>query len=229
MVAVMVDDTQDLARDVSEAERLARRLDKPMGGLGVVFVLVVLGQTIAEGDVVVRVLAVAGWVLWSTFVAELALRAYVAKDQKRFWARNWWQLVFLAVPFLRFVRAFTFLRFVRVSSVVSAAVRGSRSTRRLLTGRIAWLGVVTAVVVLASSQLLYLAGLYDSYGEALSDAAMATVTGDALAPDSGFTRVLEVVLAIYSVAVFATLAAAVGAFYLEPGRAPASTTSAVDR
>ena len=217
----MVDDSRALPDDVGEAERLARRLDKPMGALGVVFVLVVLGQTVAEGAVVLRVLAVAAWVLWSTFVAELALRAYVAKDQRRFWARNWWQLVFLAVPFLRFVRAFAFLRFVRVSSVVSAAVRGSRSTRRLLTGRIAWLGVVTAVVVLASSQLLYLAGSYGSYGEALSDAAMATITGDALDPDSGFARVLEVVLAVYSVVVFATLAAAVGAFYLRSSGGPA--------
>ena len=59
-------------------------------------------------------------------------------------------MIFLVVPFLRFTRAFVLLRLARVGSVVSAAVRGSRSAGRLLTGRVAWLTVVTAVVVLAS-------------------------------------------------------------------------------
>ncbi len=203
-------------RSLSHAERLARRLDRPMGALGVVFLLVVLGQTVADDGGVLRVLSVVGWLLWSVFVAELALRAYLAKDQRRFWRRNWWQVVFLALPFLRFLRVLSFLRVARVSSVLSAAVRGSRSAGRLLSGRIAWLSVVTAVVVLASSQLLHLAGLYDSYGEALSDAAMSTITGAPLRAEGGFARILEVVLAVYSVAVFASLAAALGAYYLGP-------------
>ena len=51
---------------------------------------------------------------------------------------------------------------------------------------------------------------------------MATVTGEPLSPDGDVVRVLEVLLAVYSVAVFATLAAAVGAYYLGP-RTPAPT------
>ena len=208
-------DTQGVPpRGVPHAERLARRLDKPMGALGVLFLFVVLGQTVADDGRVLGVLAVLGWVLWSVFVAEFALRAYVAQDQRRFWRRNWWQVLFLAVPFLRFLRAVSLLRVARFSSVLSAAVRGSRSAGRLLSGRIAWLSVVTGVVVLASSQVLHLTGLYDSYADALNEAAMATVTGSRLSPDAGLARVLEVVLAVYSVAVFATLAAAMGAYFL---------------
>jgi voltage-gated potassium channel len=202
------------ARDPSEAERLARRLDRPMGALGLVFLFLVLGQSLAEDPGLVTVLTALGWAMWAVFVAELVLRAYVAGDQRRFWARNWWQVAFLAVPFLRFVRALTLLRVARVGSVVSAAVRGSRSAGRLLSGRIAWLGVVTGVVVLASSQLLYVLELYDSYREALNDAALATVTGEPLSAEGGVARILEVVLAVYSVAVFATLAGAVGAYFL---------------
>lgn len=210
------EDEASTVRSLSHAERLARRLDRPMGALGVVFLLVVLGQTVADDGGVLSVLSVVGWLLWSVFVAELALRAYLAKDQRQFWRRNWWQVVFLALPFLRFLRVLSFLRVVRVSSVLSAAVRGSRSAGRLLSGRIAWLSVVTAVVVLAASQLLHLAGLYDSYGEALSDAAMSTITGAPLRAEGGFARVLEVALAVYSVAIFASLAAALGAYYLGP-------------
>jgi voltage-gated potassium channel len=204
-------------RDVSGAEALARRLDKPMAALGLVFLFVVLGQSLAEDRWLARALTIAGWALWMIFVAELALRAYIARDQRRFWVRNWWQVIFLAVPFLRFARALTLLRIgraARVGGVLSAAIRGSRSAGRLLSGRVAWLAVVTGVVVLASSQLLYVTGSYQGYGEALHDAALATVTGHPLAADSGLARVLDVVLAIYSVAVFATLAGAFGAFFL---------------
>lgn len=203
------------------AEAVARRLDKPMGALGVLFVFVVLGQTVADDGTVLAVLNVASWLLWSVFVADLALRAYLAEDRIRFWRRNWWQVIFLVLPFLRFLRALSVLRVVRalrVSSVLSAAVRGSRSAGRLLSGRVAWLSVVTAVVMLAASQLLHLAGLYDSYGHALSDAAMSTITGAKLEPDAGVARVLEVVLAVYSVAVFATLAASLGAYFLRNGK-----------
>lgn len=186
-----------------------------MGALGLVFLLVVLGQSLAEDRRFVTALTIAGWLLWLVFVAEFVLRAYVARDQRRFWARNWWQLVFLAVPFLRFARVFPLLRAARVGSVLSAAIRGSRSAGRLLSGRIAWLAVVTGIVVLAASQLLYVLGAYTRYRDALHDAALATVTGEPLSAAGGVARVLEVVLAVYSVAVFATLAGAIGAFFLQ--------------
>ncbi|MDP5184468.1 hypothetical protein QOZ88_17670 [Blastococcus sp. BMG 814] len=201
--------------DTPEQTGLARRLDKPMGALGLVFVLVVLGQSLARQPWLTTTLGVVGWVLWAVFVAEFVHRAVTARDQRRFWVRNWWQVVFLAVPFLRFARALTLLRAARVGGVVSAAVRGSRSAGRLLGGRIGWLGAVTVVVVLATSQLLYVLGAYDSYGTALYDAALATIVGQPLTADGGLARVLDIALATYSVAVFATLAGALGAFFLE--------------
>jgi voltage-gated potassium channel len=204
------------------ADALARRLDRPMGVLGLIFLLVVLAQLFASGPRLAGALSAVAWVLWVVFVAELGLRAYVSDDRAAFWRRNWWQALFLLVPFLRFLRLARPLRSLRLlrllpraTSVVSAGVRGSRSAGRLLSSRIGWLASVTVVVVLASSQLLYLAGSYDGYGQALHDAALATVTGEPLPAEDAFAQVLEVLLAVYSVAVFATLAAAVGAFFLE--------------
>ncbi len=204
--------------DSPEREGLARRLDRPMGVLGLVFVLVVLGQSLARDAWLVTTLTVVGWLFWAVFVAEFAFRALRAHDQRRFWARNWWQVVFLVLPFLRFARALTLLRTARVGGVLSAAVRGSRSAGRLLSGRVGWLSSVTGVVVLASSQLLYVLGAYDSYGTALHDAALATVTGSPLTAGHGAARLLEVALAVYSVVVFATLAGAFGAYFLEQRR-----------
>ncbi|MBC7291038.1 MAG: hypothetical protein H5T83_06840 [Actinotalea sp.] len=206
------------------AEELARRLDRPMGALGVLFLLLVLAQTLVTDPSTGRWLGLLGWLLWGVFVAELVLRAVVARDQGRFWRRNWWQVVFLAVPFLRFARALSFLRFgraaraARLGGVLTSAVRGSRSAGRLLTDRIGWLVVVTGVVVLATSQLLYLLGTFDLYAEALHATALATVSGQPLAADGGVARVVEIALAMYSVAVFATLAGALGAYFLERPR-----------
>lgn len=215
---------EELSPELSSAEELARRLDKPMGALGIVFLFVVLGQSLAQDPPLTTILTVVGWLLWAVFVSEFALRAYLAKNQRRFWARNWWQVLFLALPFLRFVRAVALLRLVRVGrvarigSVISSAIRGSRSAGRLLSGRVGWLGVVTGVVVLASSQLLFVLDVYESYGQALHAAAMSTITGQELDAEGSFVRVLEVVLALYSVAVFATLAGALGAYFLQQRR-----------
>ncbi|GAA4743782.1 hypothetical protein GCM10023328_26760 [Modestobacter marinus] len=201
-----------------ETEGLATRLDRPMGALGLVFVLIVLGQALAREPWLVTTLSVLGWLCWAVFVGEFVFRAVRAPSQRRFWLRNWWQLLFLALPFLRFARALTLLRTARIGGVLSAAVRGSRSAGRLLTGRIGWLTAVTGVVVLASSQLLYVVGAYDTYGPALHDAALATVIGQPLDTEHGLARFLEVALAVYSVAVFATLAGALGAYFLENRR-----------
>jgi voltage-gated potassium channel len=222
----------DAEDDVTRSEALARRLDRPMGALGVLFVLVVLGQTVASDRGVLAVLSVVAWLLWAAFVAELVLRAAVAGDQRRFWRRNWWQVVFLALPFLRLFRALYLLRALRIArvarvgAVLSSAVRGSRSAGRLLTGRLSWLAVVTSVVVLAASQLLHLFGAYDSYATALHDAAMSTITGERLAAEGALARGVEVLLAVYSVVVFATLAGSLGAYFLgrEDGRLDAAGT-----
>ena len=202
------------------AEELARRLDKPMGILGVIFLFVVLGQLIATETVTVGALTVVGWVFWAVFVAEFLLRAYIAGFSKDFWRKSWWQVVFLLVPFLRFFRALQALRLVRIArlarygSILSAGVRGSRSAGKLLTSRIGWLSAVTAVVILASSQLLYATGEHESYAEALYESAMAAITGSGITGSSIFSRSIQVLLAIYSVAVFATLAGTLGAYFL---------------
>lgn len=197
------------------AELIAARLDAPMAALGVLFLFVVLGQTVSTSPSLQRFLAATAWLLWAVFVAEFALRWYVAPDRLRFLRRYWWQIVFLVVPFLRFLRLVVVLRVARAGRVVSSAVRSSRSAGRLVSSRLSWVAAVSAIVVLASSQLLYAFGLYAEYGDALHGAALATISGTPLGLDSSLARVLEVVLAMYSVVVFAAVAGALGAYFVQ--------------
>ena len=194
-------------------DELPARLDPAMSVLGVIFLLVVLGQTLATEDTALASwLEWAGWALWAVFLAEFLLRFVVAPSKGRFLSRNWWQLAFLALPFLRFLRLVRPL--MRGGRVVSSAVRAARSSRRTLTGRLGWLVAVTTIVVLASSQLLYEFGGVETYGDALYAAALATVAGEPTASTTGLGRVLNVLLAIYSVVVFAALAGVLGAYFL---------------
>lgn len=198
------------------AERIADRMDVPFTAAGVVFLLLVLAETVSSPQGAVgTVFAIVSWTLWAVFVGEFVLRLVIAPSTAGFLRRNWWQLAFLAVPALRFLRALRVLRAARVGRVLSAAVRSSRSAGRNLSSRLATLGVVTLVVILASSQLVFELGGRETYADALHAAALATVAGEPLVVDHAGLRVLEVGLLAYSVAVFATIAGAVGAFLLE--------------
>lgn len=208
------------AKRLESAELFARRQDTLMGILGVIFLFVILGQLLVTEPVTALVFSIIGWIFWAIFVAEFLLRAYIAGFSKQFWKKNWWQIIFLLVPFLRFFRALQSLRLLRmlrlsrVGGIVSAGVRSTRSAGRLLSSRIGWLLAVTIVVILTSSQLLYVVGAYDSYTDAIFEAAMTTITGVGMTPTDTFSRILQVLLAAYSVAIFATLAGSLGAFFL---------------
>lgn len=218
-----------LRRPPAERDRLAHdiadRMDGPVTVLGVLFLLVVLAGTVTEpGTGVARALEVVGWVLWAVFAAEFVVRAWVAPSTVGFLRRSWWQLIFLALPFFRFFRVLARLRLGRAGRVVSAAVRSTRTAGVQLSSRLGWLSAVTGIVVLASSQLLYELGRFGSYGDALHAAALATITGEPLGRPDALSRLIEVVLAVYSVVVFATLAGVLGAYFLErrPGAAGGS-------
>ena len=198
------------------AEEVLDRLTPMMSALSVVFLLVVLGESMAETDSgLSTALTITGWLIWLVFAAEFVARLVVAPDTSAFLKRNWWQVFFLVVPFLRILRLVRVMRFLRTSRVLSSAVRSSRSARGLLGSRVGWLAVVSAITVLGSSQLLYEFGTFDHYGDALHAAALATIIGEPINRPDAFARTLEVVLATYSVIVFATLAGTLGAYFLE--------------
>lgn len=207
------------------ADGLLDRLTPFMSALSLVFLLVVLGEQFTRpGSVTSAGLTVLGWLLWAAFLGEFLARLTVAPDAGAFWRRNWWQVLFLVLPFLRVLRLVRALRVLRTGRVLSSAVRSTRTARGLLGSRVAWLAVTSAIVVLASSQLLYAFSGYDTYGAALHAAALATIAGEPLGLDDGFAQVLELVLATYSVVVFAALAGTLGAYFLDT-RVPPSAAS----
>jgi voltage-gated potassium channel len=198
------------------ADELLDRLTPVMSALSIVFLLIVIGESMADENTTLSLaLTVAGWLIWLVFAAEFVARMVLAPDTGAFLKRNWWQVLFLSLPVLRIFRLVRVMRVVRTGRVLSSGIRSSRSASRMLGSRVGWLGLVSAITVLGSSQLLYEFGVFDRYGDALHAAAMAAITGEPLARPDGFAKILEVALAAFSVVVFASLAGTFGAFFLE--------------
>lgn len=201
------------------AESIAAWLDVPLTVAGVLLVLVIVADGVTPaGSGWKSVWLVAGWVLWALFALEFLLRVVIAPSTTAFLRRNWWQLAFLAVPFLRFLRAFT--RSARVARAVSTSVRGTRTAARQLTSRVAWLASVTLGVVLASGQVLYEYGPGLTYGSSLHRAALAAVSGEPVGAEGTVVATMDIALALYATVFFAALAGALGAFFLGGRREP---------
>lgn len=197
------------------ADELLDRLTPVMSALGILFLLVVFAESMAEpGSTLSTGLTITGWGLWAAFVVEFVFRLWVAPDTAAFLRKNWWQMLFLVLPFLRILRVFWAFRILRSGRVLSSAVRSSRSARGLVGSRVGWLAVISAITILGSSQLLYEFEVFDQFGDALHAAALAAITGEPLQRPDGFAQVLDVVLAVFSLIVFAALAGTLGAYFV---------------
>ncbi len=203
----------------SLAERIYDRLHGAMAFLGVLFLAVVISERLVDPREPMRsILAGLGWGIWAAFGVEFGLRLLLSERRVAFLRRYWWQIALLALPFLNVVRVLAAARITRLGRALSAGVRSTETARSRLTGRLGWLASLTVVVVIVAADVLYQFADYASYASALRDAAVATTTGSPTREDAGVAQALDVVLATYSVIVVASLAAALGAFFLDERR-----------
>lgn len=211
----------------TERERLAalleRRLDIPMAALAVVWAGLVAYELVAPRDQLDE-LAVASNVIWALFAIELVVKLVLSQHPGRFLLRHWPSVLFLVLPLLRVLRLVRSLRLMRVlpaGRVVGSSYRAVGTARGLLTGRLQFLVVVTAVVVFGSGQLLFVLergreGALTTLGDALWWSANAGITATLVAePVTLAGRLLAIVLSTYAIVVFASLAATIGAFFVE--------------
>lgn len=211
----------------SERERLAtvleRRLDVPMAVLAVVWAALVAYELIAplhHRDAI----TLTSNVIWVIFAVELLAKLAVSGKPLRFLSRHWPSVLFLALPVLRVLRVVRALRAVRVlpaARVLGSSYRAVGTARGLLAGRLQFLVAVTAVVVFAGGQLLFVlergrTGAVTSLGDALWWSANAAIASNIVyEPVTLAGRLLTLVLTAYALVVFASLAATIGTFFVE--------------
>ena len=214
--SVADDDRLIEARREGLAESIFVRLHPWMAWLAGLFVLVVVGDAIVRDESpFATIFTVAGWMIWAVFVIDFVVRMAIAPSRSRFLQRNWWQVLFLVLPFLALFRFFMALRVARAGRLLSAAVRGTRSAAAELRNRLAMVAAVTVIVILLSANILFEFGGVEPYALALYDAALATITGEPISGSTGVKQVMDVILSLYSVVVFAAVAGSLGAYFLE--------------
>jgi voltage-gated potassium channel len=198
------------------------RLDIPMAILAVAWAGLVAYELVApqrQSDE----LALAGNIIWGVFLAEFALKITISGHPVRFLLLRWSSVLFLALPALRVfrvVRAVRAFRALPAARVVGSSYRAIGTARSLLGSRLAFLGAVTAVVIFSGGQLFHLAegqaGDAGSLGDGIWWAANASISGNLVVdPATLGGRLLGLFLQGYAVVVFASVAATLGAFFIE--------------
>jgi voltage-gated potassium channel len=205
------------------ATLLERRLDVPMAVLAVAWAGLVAYELVAPREQL-DALAIAGNVIWATFGLELVAKLIISGHPLRFLRRHWPSVLFLVLPVLRVLRVARAFRAVRVlpaARVVGSSYRAVGTAKGLLTGRLQFLLAATVITVFGGGQLLFVVergrtGALTSLGDALWWAANLSIASNLVyEPVTLFGRILAIVLSAYAIVVFASLAASLGAFFVE--------------
>lgn len=205
------------------AVRLEGWLDIPMALLALLWAALVAYELVAPSAQRPG-LTLAGNVIWVIFVVEFVAKLAVSGHPGRFLRRHWPSLLFLVLPALRMLRVLRSVRALRLlptARVLGSSYRTIGTAQGLLQGRLGFLVVVTAVVIFGSGQLLYLlergrSGAIDSLGDALWWSANVSISGSLVhQPVTLAGRLLALTLSAYAVVVFASVAATLGAFFME--------------
>lgn len=213
--------------EVTTRERLAtlleRRLDIPMAVLAAVWAGLVAYELVAPREAVTTLTVISN-VIWAIFALELGAKLIVSGHPGRFLVRHWPSVLFLLLPALRMLRVVRAVRAFRVlpaARVVGSSYRAVGTAKGLLAGRLQFLLAMTGVVVFGSGQLLFVLergreGALTSLGDALWWSANIAISSNLVyQPVTLVGRLLSIVLSGYAVVVFASVAAALGAFFME--------------
>ena len=219
------------------AARIEQRLDPLMAVLSVLWGVFVAYELVAPSHQR-DTLRLVGDIVWGIFLVEFIVRMVVSGKPVRFLRRRWLSVIFLVVPILRTVRVLASLRALRVlpaARIVGSSYRTIGTARTLLGGRLSFLGVTTFAVIFGGGQLLFLLESDGRGGDVtLADtlwwsANLAISGAYVFEPESVLGRLVGLTISAYAVVVFASLAATIGAFFIEQraeraaGEDPATT------
>lgn len=170
--------------------------------------------------------------VWAAFIAEFALEFLVAPDKRVYLRKRWVTALSLALPALRLLRLarvgraarlFRATRGLRLARVLAAINRGMRSLTIAFRRRgLGYLLVLTLVITATGAAGMYRFELdapggpgFPDYSSALWWTAMLLTTmGSDYWPQTTEGRILCLLLAVYALAVFGYLTAAVAAYFV---------------
>lgn len=227
-------------------QQLEGWLETPMLVLGFVWLALLLVEFIRGLSPLLETI---GIVIWVVFVLDFALKFFLAPDKSDYLKANWLTALALFVPALRVFRVFRVVRVLRAARaarglrlvrVVTSLNRGMRALGASMGRRgFGYVVALTALITLAGAAGMLAfendaEGGLTTFGEALWWTAMIMTTmGSAYWPQTPEGRVLCLLLALYSFAVFGYVTATLATFFVgrdaEDGGAEVAGAAQVER
>lgn len=206
-----LDRLRTTARDDELRARWESRTDPYLLALAAAMVPLIVGPYVSEiSDTVERWFLIGDIVIWVVFALDLAVRAWLAENRRRFLLTHWAEVLIVIVPIFRPLRLLRLLLLLpRISEILKRrAVGGSLAA--------ALIAIVLATISVALIERSG-GGQIGDWGTALWW-ALATVTtvgyGDVV-PQTLVGRVIGSVLMFVGIGVFGVLTANVAAWFIE--------------
>lgn len=178
--------------------------------------------------------------IWIVFIADFGLKLVIAPDKWRFLRRNWIAALSLALPafrLLRVTRAFRaarLLRGFRLARFLGTLNRGMRALRRSMRRHGFGYVIALTLLVLFSGAAGMMSferegpnrEVFATYSATLWWTAMLMTTlGSEYWPRTGTGRLLTLLIAIYSFAVFGYITATIASFFIDRDAGERSRTT----
>jgi len=223
-------DPQQRAEAQRERDTLLARLEdwleRPMLALGLAWLVLLVVEVTRGLSPFLEALSLA---IWGLFVLEFLLRFALAPRKAAFLRRSWLTLLSLLLPALRVLRFARVLRLMRAARaarglrlvrVLSAMNRGMRALGASMARRgLGYVLALTVVVLVGGAAGIYAfereEGTLTDFGSALWWTAMVMTTlGSEYWPRTPEGRLLCLVLALYALAMFGYITAALATFFV---------------
>jgi voltage-gated potassium channel len=218
----------DKKKETSERNQLLKRFENffefPMVVLGFLWLVLLIIELVYETS---PVLETFGVVIWGIFILDFLIKFILAPDKQPFLKKNLLTIISLVVPafrVLRFARVLRFFRFsrgLRFVKVVGSLNRGMRALSATMRRRAFGYVILLSLIILFGGA----AGMYafekdvegglNDYGTALWWTGMILTTmGSEYWPKTLEGRLLCILLALYSFAVFGYVTATLATYFI---------------
>jgi voltage-gated potassium channel len=229
----------DKKKETSERNQLLKRFENffefPMIVLGFLWLVLLIIELVYQTS---PVLETFGVVIWGIFILDFLIKFILAPDKQLFLKKNVLTIISLVVPAFRVLRVARVLRFFRFSrglrfvKVVGSLNRGMRALSATMRRRAFGYVILLSLIILFGGA----AGMYafekdvegglNDYGTALWWTGMILTTmGSEYWPKTLEGRLLCILLALYSFAVFGYVTATLATYFI--GRDADSTRTEI--
>lgn len=218
----------DNEKATSERIQLLRRFENffelPMVILGFVWLALLIIELVYQTT---PVLETFGLIIWGIFIIDFIIKFYLAPDKAKFLKTNILTMASLMVPAFRIfrlarvLRIFRFTRGLRFVKVVGSLNRGMRALSATMKRRaVGYVILLSVIILLGGAAGMYafeknVEGGLHNYGTALWWTGMILTTmGSEYWPKTLEGRLLCILLALYSFAVFGYVTATIATFFI---------------